>query len=109
MSTRKTVWDSRLSFMLLSLVECSVFIIWCQMHRYAILQPLIFFHCINALMCSLPKVDINDYDNDGHTVMCWACYNGHKDLLEYMLSDNCPMSMYLGGSGLIYNNYSYIR
>lgn len=42
------------------------------------------------------QVDINDIDNDGHSVLCWACYSGHKELLEYLLSENCPSTPHLG-------------
>lgn len=41
-------------------------------------------------------VDINDVDNDGHSVLCWACYSGHKDLLEYLISEHCPNVPHLG-------------
>jgi palmitoyltransferase len=47
-------------------------------------------------LVSNASLDINDTDNDGHTVLCWACYGGHKELLEYILSDNCPMTPHLG-------------
>lgn len=42
------------------------------------------------------SVDINDVDHDGHTVLCWACYSGHKELLEYLLSEHCPAVPHMG-------------
>jgi len=47
-------------------------------------------------LVSNTKVDVNAVDNEGHSVLCWACFSGHKDLVEYMLSDNCPCVPHLG-------------
>lgn len=38
-------------------------------------------------LLTVSKEIIDDVDNDGHTAFCWACYNGHTDLVKYMLSD----------------------
>lgn len=33
-------------------------------------------------------------DNDGHSVLCWACYRGNTELLEYLTSDSTPMGKF---------------
>jgi len=35
-------------------------------------------------------------DNDGHTAFCWACYNGHQEIVEYLLSFHCPYVPHMG-------------
>lgn len=47
-------------------------------------------------LVSNAQVDINDTDNDGHSVLCWACYSGHKDLLDYLVGEHCPQVPHLG-------------